>query len=326
MTLKARIYTKSTAGYYLSQAEGGSMALQMQTIGRSRSPWRPFELCPHNPWLAQHRAWWHPIRSAGHADFVQAHDGSWWTVFLATRHASYGAMTILGRETFLAPVGWVDDWLVIDPLATRQLTIEADTLLNHPWPDAPARDDFDNPTIDRSFVFMTCLRPGMYSLMERPGHLRLWGQAIALAEGTQSAFVAKRQPELAMEGVTQLAFDPTSEHEEAELCVHMLKSYHYDFAISLRDGVRSVILRKNVGDIAHEASRVTVPDGAVKLKINRSGAGVERDADRYVCVRQRHRLHTPSRLRLVRTQVGEDGIPVVLNAVYRSLTPLCETR
>jgi alpha-N-arabinofuranosidase len=44
-----------------------------------------------------------PIANTGHADLVLCQDGSWWTVFLASR--PYGGYhKNLGRETFLAPV------------------------------------------------------------------------------------------------------------------------------------------------------------------------------------------------------------------------------
>ena len=87
---------KINGWYYLSMGEGGSRALHMQTIARSKNPYGTFEPCPHNPFLAQHNAWWHPIRAAGHADFVQSADGRWWTVFLATRHAGYDSFSASG--------------------------------------------------------------------------------------------------------------------------------------------------------------------------------------------------------------------------------------
>ena len=60
--------------------------------------------------LAADRA--NPITNAGHADLVEAPDGSWWAIFLATRtYASSHYNT--GRETFLLPVTWQDGWPVI---------------------------------------------------------------------------------------------------------------------------------------------------------------------------------------------------------------------
>lgn len=61
--------------YYLLLAEGGTEYGHMVTVGRSQSPWGPFETCPHNP-LLTHRSLEHPIQGTGHGDLVEAHDGS----------------------------------------------------------------------------------------------------------------------------------------------------------------------------------------------------------------------------------------------------------
>ncbi len=214
--------------YYLLLAEGGSRFLHMASIGRSRSPWGPFSPCPHNPIIAQHEAWWHPIRSIGHGDLVEAHDGSWWIVFLGTRHASYDALSILGRETFLAPVTWQDGWPVVNKQAMRQLAVDAPTLPLHAWEPAPARDDFNEPPLRLDWTFLTVPGPGLFSLTDRPGFLRLWGQGARLEEGTQTAFAGRRQQDLHCEAATRMEFVPAGEADEAGLTVFHRHGYHYD--------------------------------------------------------------------------------------------------
>ncbi|OYO02394.1 glycoside hydrolase family 43 protein [Enemella evansiae] len=54
------------------------------------------------------------VIGAGHADLVQAPDGSWLAVMLAMRAAD-GRHYPLGRETFLCPVVWEDGWPVFAP-------------------------------------------------------------------------------------------------------------------------------------------------------------------------------------------------------------------
>jgi alpha-N-arabinofuranosidase len=54
------------------------------------------------------------VVGVGHADLVEAPDGSWWAVLLAMR--VYGGYHYpLGRETFLVPVVWEDGWPVLAP-------------------------------------------------------------------------------------------------------------------------------------------------------------------------------------------------------------------
>lgn len=99
--------------YYLSAAEGSSWKGHMQTIGRSSSPWGPFEPAPHNPILSHRDRIAHPIQSLGHAELVEAADGRWWALSLGTRHAGIAIHHNLGRETFLTPVEWADGWPVV---------------------------------------------------------------------------------------------------------------------------------------------------------------------------------------------------------------------
>ncbi len=91
--------------YYLMIAEGGTENGHMETLARSSSPWGPFEPCPHNPILTHRNRGMHRIQGTGHADVIQAQDGSWWAVFLAFRQVGpYPRFHHLGRETYLAPV------------------------------------------------------------------------------------------------------------------------------------------------------------------------------------------------------------------------------
>ena len=68
-------------------AEGGTSFTHMVTIGRSASPWGPFESCPRNPILTNMQARVLDIHCIGHGDLVQDHTGKWWMVFLGIRIA-----------------------------------------------------------------------------------------------------------------------------------------------------------------------------------------------------------------------------------------------
>ncbi len=256
--------------YYLLLAEGGSRFLHMGTIGRSRSPWGPFEPCPHNPVLAQHEAWGHTVRSVGHADLVEATDGTWWAVFLGTRHASYDALTVLGRETFLARVAWVEGWPVFDHQAMHQLSLDAPVPPPHPWNPEPDRDDFDAETLGLEWTQLAVPREGVFSLHARPGFLRLLGQAGF--DSTGSAFVGLRQQDLDFTAKTSLSFDPLQENEEAGLSAFQALTYRYDLRITWRGGRRVVNLRKMVGDMTQESEPISVPDGPLELRIEGSPA------------------------------------------------------
>jgi xylan 1,4-beta-xylosidase len=107
--------------YFLLCAEGGTSTQHSEVVLRARSPWGPFQPFAGNPILTQRdlppeRA--NPIANAGHADLVEAGDGHWWAVFLASR--PYETVHYnTGRETFVLPVTWHDGWPAILPRGTE---------------------------------------------------------------------------------------------------------------------------------------------------------------------------------------------------------------
>jgi hypothetical protein len=96
--------------WYMFLAEGGTERGHCVTVARSANPSGPFEPCPWNP-IFTHRSTVHPVQSVGHADLVQAPDESWAIVYLGARpRGSTPGFHVLGRETFLAGVQWVQGW------------------------------------------------------------------------------------------------------------------------------------------------------------------------------------------------------------------------
>ena len=111
--------------WYLILAEGGTERGHSVTVARSSSPAGPFEPCPWNPVLT-HRSIGHPVQNVGHADLVETPDGRWAAVYLGVRpNGSTPGFHVLGRETFLAGIDWVDGWPVFDE--NRYAGVEVDT-------------------------------------------------------------------------------------------------------------------------------------------------------------------------------------------------------
>ena len=65
-------------------AEGGPERGHGISVARGPAPDGPFEACPANPILS-HRSTSLEIQNTGHADLVEAPDGSWWMVLLGVR-------------------------------------------------------------------------------------------------------------------------------------------------------------------------------------------------------------------------------------------------
>jgi len=258
--------------YYMMLAEGGTERGHMVTIARGPTPYGPWEACPHNPILS-HRSTNRPIQSTGHADLVQAHDGSWWLVFLGTRpHGPYPLYHNLGRETHLAPVQWSrEGWPVVGEGGLAALEAEAPA-----WTvDVVRRCDMateDTFTGQRLPLYWNWLRnPTManYRLGERPGTLRLVGSEATLDALDSPTFLGRRQRHHEVRVSVDLDFVPARDGEEAGLTVFMNPRHHYEVGITREQGQRLAITRRTIGSLQVVTARAPLPaTGAITLSIS----------------------------------------------------------
>jgi len=258
--------------YYLMLAEGGTGLGHMVTIARSDSPWGPFEPCPHNPILS-HRSTDLPVQATGHAELVQAADGSWWLLFLGIRGVGAFPMAHhLGRETNLAPVHWEAGWPVVgaDGLAPQGLAFEPLPL--HPWPAPQVRDDFDTPQLGLCWNLLRNPRPGSWSLAERPGWLTLHGSELTLSDVDAPAFVGRRQEHFTCNAACRLDFAPANDHDEAGLTVFMNDQHHYEVAVRRVGGQRCIIARRQIGSLRSVVAIAELPPGPVTLSVTASAS------------------------------------------------------
>src|SRR6185295_12026812 len=144
------------------------------TIARSAQITGPYEANRRNP-IMTHRYLGldYPIVGTGHADLVETQFGEWWMVCLAMR--PYGGYFYnLGRETFLVPVRWEEDWPIVSHGTGRvEFTCLAPNLPDQTWPPTPAQDNFDALILARQWNFLRTPREEFWSLNERSGYLRL---------------------------------------------------------------------------------------------------------------------------------------------------------
>jgi beta-xylosidase len=234
--------------WYLMIAEGGTERGHAVSIARAPSPTGPWESCPHNP-IISHRSTDRPIQNTGHADLVEAPDGSWWMVLLGNRpRGMTPRFHVLGRETFLVPVAWVDDWPVVGELLldidVRPPGVSTATPL-------PARDDFDTPALDPRWLGIRAPLSDRTSLDERRGWLTLRGSGSL--EDAEPAFVGRRQQHA--ECRVRVLVD-AGDAAEAGLTVWMDDRAHYDVAVV---GGR-IVVRARIGPLLDEIANVPVPD------------------------------------------------------------------
>lgn len=256
--------------YYLVAAEGGTRSGHCVTVGRSTSPWGPFEPCPSNPILSHRSLSGNPIRDTGHAEFIQTEDGSWVAFFLAARAGNFEGFPHLGRETYLAPLEWRNGWPVINggkPI-TFELEISVGSLAPHPWPIKPTRDDFDNTTLALEWIHLRNPPEGSFSLTERPGFLRLRGTENSLSKAAPVAFVGRRQTEFWQRFSARMEFSSPCVTDEAGVTIFMNESHYYSLAVLGGDSKsRRIVIRRRVDDFNLVAAEAAIPEGPITLSI-----------------------------------------------------------
>ncbi|RKL65519.1 glycoside hydrolase 43 family protein [Salipaludibacillus neizhouensis] len=253
--------------YYLLVAEGGTEYGHMVTIARSRKPYGPFESNPHNPILSN-RSTKLPIQATGHADLIQASDGTWWAVFLGFRPVKSTKVHHLGRETNLAAVEWSEEgWPVIGENGRAKVEHDAKLLLvNEPTPWLE-RDDFNCESLATVWNFYRNPLESSWSLTEQQGFLTLYGQSCTLNDLESPTFVGRRQQHFNCEVSTLMEFSPTEEGEEAGLTVFMNENYHYDIAKMIQKGQTIILFRCRVGSLWKVVKEILYDEPSVVLKI-----------------------------------------------------------
>ncbi|MDO7908732.1 glycoside hydrolase family 43 protein [Paenibacillus sp. JX-17] len=243
---------KTNGMYYLMLAEGGTEYGHMVTIARSQEPYGPFEPYTNNPILSN-RSMPTRIHATGHADLVEAEDGSWWAVCLGIRPVSYPMRHHLGRETFLAAVTWTEDgWPVIGEKGHIYPEMDGPNLPKVPWPARPVRDDFDAAVLGHDWNTLRNAKPGSWSLTEQPGSLVLRGNPDTLSSTAAPAFIGRRLSHFSADIAAALDYEPLQEGEEAGLAAYMNSKYHYELVVKRKDGQKKVVFRRTVGSLMVE--------------------------------------------------------------------------
>lgn len=245
-------FIKRNGWYYLYAAEGGTSVNHSEVVFRSKSIWGPFVPYEHNPILTQRdlpadRK--HPVTSAGHAQFVEGPDGKTYVIFLAVRPYA-GDFYNTGRETFLAPVSWKDDWPVVD-LGGEE--IRYSYRMNYKevkQKDArPQSGNFEyvipfDKTLDPSLLFLRTCDSSRFSLDKSKGlTLKLTPETV-MGLG-HPAFIGKRQQHLFCQTETDVTFSAKTDNEKAGLIIFQDEKHFYYICKSTDQGKPVVQLFKS---------------------------------------------------------------------------------
>lgn len=270
--------------YYLIAAEGGTYENHSVVAFRSKSLEGPFVPYEKNPLLTQRHLPANreqPITSVGHADLVELPNGQWQAVFLATRPYD-GNHYNTGRETYLTPVQWEDEWPVFNPGYDEvqykyPLPLPEKKVGSHTYRgNFTYRDEFNSSTLHPDWFFLRNPEEDWYSLKDPEGALTLRLRSQTCMGTGNPSFIARRQQHHQGEAATSLSFSAAAPNEKAGLLVFQDEDHFYFLCQSVENGkpvvqlYQSVNMPKDSSEMKQLASQpLSLPAGKpLHLKIS----------------------------------------------------------
>jgi xylan 1,4-beta-xylosidase len=242
-------------------------------MARSRSLFGPYEVHPDGAVLTSFGRRDLPLTRAGHGDLVELADGTPWIAYLCGRPLPGRERCILGRETALQPMQWGDDgWLrTLHGDALPDAAPPGPDLPPAPWPDTAWNGDFDAPILPEELQWLRTPYPeALFSLTERPRHLRLYGRESLGSHFTQ-ALVARRQQHFRYTVTTRMEFDPGHFQQAAGLiCYYNGTKYHYLFVTRDGDARQLQVMSSSPDEGGSSLITVTpaLPQGPIDLRVD----------------------------------------------------------
>jgi xylan 1,4-beta-xylosidase len=253
------------AFYYLLTAEGGTGWNHAVTMARARTIEGPYELHPDVHILSARDRPDAPLQRAGHADLVETPAGETYMVYLCGRPLPNRGRCVLGRETAIQKMRWGDDGWLHTEGGDALPVVEAAR-----GPAVSRRHDFDEPALPIDFQWLRTPEPDtIFSLAERPGHLRLYGRESIGSLFTQ-ALVARRQQAFCYSAACAMEFDPAHYQQAAGLvCYYNAAKFHYlhvshDEAVGRHLRVMSALPDSPQADAF--TAPIPIPPGRIELR------------------------------------------------------------
>jgi len=226
--------------YYLMIAEGGTGLNHSITVARSKKLFGPYEGNPRNPIIThRHLGKYYPIINVGHGDLVNTQNGEWWMVLLASRPCE--GYCNLGRETFLVPVTWEDEWPVVN--IGRGIIEEEMKVPDLPMGERKLEstcDHFTGKILGKQWMFLRNPSEETYSLERKEGYLSLKLRPETIFGTESPSFIARRQQHITFRVSTSLIFTPENEFEEAGVVLIQNEKFNLRYVRCLKEGKQTL--------------------------------------------------------------------------------------
>lgn len=222
--------------YYLIHAEGGTGPDHAVCCARCDTIDGQWVGYKSNPILThRHLGAGAGVKYVGHGDLFCDNNGRWWMVCLATRPYGEGKerFSNMGRETFIVPVKWEDEWPVcswetglvenaysITGRVTKRDVDDSDAV------SFPVIDDFNSDNLDMFWLSLRHRNPDFINCTENSGNLRLYGSG-AITESGDTSFVARRQTGFSYEAGTKITCHFVNDNDAAGLVCFQNEKFNY---------------------------------------------------------------------------------------------------
>jgi xylan 1,4-beta-xylosidase len=262
--------------YYLLCAEGGTAYNHSEVVFRSKHPEGPYVAYENNPILTQRQldpSRKNPITTTGHADLVETPAGEWYAVFLGCRpyHDDYYN---IGRETFMAPVKWENEWPIItkgneEVKYTYPLPKGAKQSKNAFTGNFSFRDEFENAALNHRFIFLRTVTDEWYSTTGKRAALAIQLRPETVSGTGNPSFLGFRQQHHQGTATTALDFTAANENEKAGLIIFQSENHFYYLCKSIANNKPVVQLFQSTttGDMKLLASENLSINQKVYLRI-----------------------------------------------------------
>ena len=271
---------KKDGWYYLIHAEGGTSVEHAVSVARCKTMEGEWEGKKANPILTHRQLGLTAgVINVGHADLFCSPEGNWRMVCLGSRPYGDGQLgggrcCNMGRETFLVPVHWEDDWPVVareTGLIERAYTQDGFVTQVPPSndkPKPPVVDTFDDDTLAVYWMTLRNRNNDFITLFDKPSCLRLYGNG-KLTSADEVSFVAQRQTAFSFEASAKMAASLKEEGDAAGIVCFQSEEYHYCLQLCRTNGSDRIQLVKVTGGNAEVVaeSADSVPENAtIELK------------------------------------------------------------
>jgi xylan 1,4-beta-xylosidase len=169
---------------------------------------------------------------------IQTPEGDCWAVFLAVRPYDGKNKFNTGRETFLLPVVWENDYPIIlkkrlpVPLVVDKKNLSpAETRITGNF---ECKEEFNDVKLDYSWIHIRTHEEEFYTIDK--GKLKLTALPVSIEEQKSPAALVRRQKHSTFTVETQLEFSPKTENDFAGLTLFQNERFQFLFGKTIENG------------------------------------------------------------------------------------------